>query len=199
MPSPIGHALGGIASGALVSRRIGWGSLACFAAAGAMADLDFLLPLQHRGPSHSVGAAALAFCLTLVTTRQPRLALAVGTATASHTLLDWLGEDTWSPRGLMALWPFSDAFYISGLDVFSSVNRRYWTDGFWSANAVAVLREILLLGPLAVVSTYRIPARSSDPAGPRQPSAGAAGTGGTSDPPGPRAARSGSRGRRRGR
>ena len=59
MPSPVGHALGGIASGLLVSRQPGHRSFILFAVAGAAADLDLLLPMQHRGASHSIGAALL--------------------------------------------------------------------------------------------------------------------------------------------
>jgi membrane-bound metal-dependent hydrolase YbcI (DUF457 family) len=159
MPSPIGHALAGIAVGALIGRRPGWRLLAVTAVAAALPDVDFLLPLLHRGPSHSVGAAAMAFAAALLVisldshvTRRWHTAAAVGLAYASHTLLDWLGADTSTPRGLMALWPLSTSFYISGLDVFHSVDRRYWISGFWTRNAIAVLREIAILGPLVILS-----------------------------------------------
>jgi membrane-bound metal-dependent hydrolase YbcI (DUF457 family) len=159
MPSPIGHALAGIAVGALIAKRPGWRLLAITAVAAALPDVDFLLPLQHRGPSHSVGAAAMAFVAALLVIslgshviRRWHTAAAVGLAYASHTLLDWLGADTSTPRGLMALWPLSTSFYISGLDVFHSVDRRYWTSGSWTRNATAVLREIAILGPLVILS-----------------------------------------------
>lgn len=151
--------MGGLAAGCFVSRRLEAPILVTFATAGTLADLDFLLPIQHRGPSHSVTAAAVAFVVALLvlefvwpTRHRFRLAVAVGAAYLSHTLLDWLGEDTWSPTGIMALWPFSHAFYVSGLDVFNAVNRRYWMPGFWRGNAIAVLREIVLLGPIAALS-----------------------------------------------
>jgi membrane-bound metal-dependent hydrolase YbcI (DUF457 family) len=156
MPSPIGHALAGVAVGALIAGRPSWRLLVVTAVAAALPDVDFLLPLRHRGPSHSVGAAAMAFAATILVisigshaTRRWHTAAAVGLAYASHTLLDWLGADTSTPRGLMALWPLSTTFYISGLDVFNSVDRRYWTSGFWTRNAIAVAREIAILGPLA--------------------------------------------------
>lgn len=159
MPSPVGHALGGLALGCLVARRPGWRTLALFAVVGMLPDVDFLLPIQHRGPSHSLAAAGLAFGVALAVlargrgaTRHLRVAAAVGAAYLSHTVLDWLGEDTWSPMGIMALWPFSNAFYVSGLDLFHAVNRRYWLPGFWQGNAIAVLREVVILGPLAFIS-----------------------------------------------
>jgi inner membrane protein len=160
MPSPIGHALGGIAAGATVSGRAGWGSLAIFALAGALPDVDFLLPIPHRGPTHSIASAVVVFLVAwpVLAWRRPadwrgrpaiRLALAIGAAWGSHTLLDWLGADSSAPRGVMALWPLTTMYYISGVDVFNTVNRRYWLPGFWRSNTVAVLREIAILGPVA--------------------------------------------------
>jgi inner membrane protein len=196
MPSPIGHALAGIAVGALIAGRPGWRLLAVTAVAAALPDVDFLLPLRHRGPFHSVGAAAMAFAAALIllstaspVTRRWRTAAAVGLAYASHTLLDWLGADTSTPRGLMALWPLSTSFYISGLDVFHSVDRRYWVSGFWTRNTIAVLREIAILVPIAALSIYRSPGRSFVRGAPRRPSASAGGRADTSDPPAPRGGR----------
>jgi inner membrane protein len=122
--------------------------IAVFAAAGALPDIDFLLPLEHRGPSHSLFAACLTLGLAWALVRNLRLSIAVAAAYASHSLLDWLGEDSWSPMGVMILWPLSHEYYVSGIDLFAAVNRRYWTPGFWRGNAVAVLREIVILGPV---------------------------------------------------
>jgi membrane-bound metal-dependent hydrolase YbcI (DUF457 family) len=125
---------------------------------GAAPDVDFLLPIPHRGPTHSVGAAVIVLLVAwpLLAWRRShwsgspgRMALALAAACASHTLLDWLGADSSTPRGLMALWPWTSTYYISGLDVFNAVSRRYWLPGFWRSNTVAVLREIALLGPAA--------------------------------------------------
>src|SRR5688500_8019082 len=158
MPSPIGHALGGFAVGALIAGRPGWRvGLAC-AAAATLPDVDFLLPLPHRGPSHSLGAAAFVFAVSVAVVsmgrgraERLRTAAAITVAYASHVLLDWLGADSSRPRGVMAFWPVSSAFYISGLDVFNAVDRRYWLPGFWTRNALALLRELLILGPLAAI------------------------------------------------
>jgi inner membrane protein len=165
MPSPIGHALGGIAAGAAVSGRAGWASLLGFAVLGAMPDADFLLPIPHRGPTHSLGSAILVFLVAwpALTWRRPagwqgisaaRLALAIAAAWGSHTLLDWLGADSSTPRGVMALWPLATTYYVSGLDVFNNISRRYWLPGFWKVNAVAVLRELMLLGPVAALADW---------------------------------------------
>jgi membrane-bound metal-dependent hydrolase YbcI (DUF457 family) len=162
MPSPIGHALGGIAAGALIAPHPGWRLLTVCALAGALPDVDFLLPLRHRGASHSLGIAAMVFVVIVIALRMRpetvarwRIAAAVSAAYATHTLLDWLGADTSTPRGLMALWPASSAYYISGLDIFNSADRRYWMPGFWARNAVTLLREAAILGPLTAICVSR--------------------------------------------
>jgi inner membrane protein len=159
MPSPIGHALGGFAVGALITGRPGWRVGVACAVVATLPDVDFLLPLPHRGPSHSLGAAVLALAVSagvvsLGSARAERLRTiaAITLAYASHVLLDWLGADSSSPRGVMAIWPASSAFYISGLDVFNAVDRRYWLPGFWTRNTLALLRELLILGPVAFIS-----------------------------------------------
>ena len=156
MPSPIGHALGGIAAGSLISPRPDRRTIALFATAGILADIDLLLPMVHRGPAHSLTAAALAFAAALIVltwkTRSAtsvRLAAAIGAAYLTHILLDWLGEDGGPPRGIMALWPFSSSFYVSGLDLFHRVERRYWRHDFWQDNAAALLTEVAILAPAA--------------------------------------------------
>ena len=149
------------------SRSPSWRLLAACAIAGALADADFLLPMRHRGPSHSVVAAIIvgfvSYAYVSVTGARrdaARVAIVIGCAYATHVLFDWLGADSSAPRGLMALWPFSSAFYISDLNVFDSVDRRYWLDGFWRKNAIAGLRELLILVPLVVAAWF---ARSRRP------------------------------------
>ena len=72
-------------------------------------------------------------------------------AYASHTLLDWLGTDSSPPIGIMALWPFSRAYYESHLHVFMAISRRYWLPEFWTLNVLALGRELAILLPLALV------------------------------------------------
>ena len=80
MPSPIGHALGGLIVGlALNSRTLGTlGPLATLACAAVLPDLDFLWG-RHNMETHSLGAAVIAGLATLAGTRgrNPRLAVAV--------------------------------------------------------------------------------------------------------------------------
>jgi membrane-bound metal-dependent hydrolase YbcI (DUF457 family) len=172
MPSPIGHALGGIAAGAAVSGHVGWGTLFLFAVIGALPDADFLLPIPHRGPTHSIASAILVFGVAwpVLAWRRPpawrrrsavRLALAIGAAWGSHTLLDWLGADSSTPQGVMALWPWTTTYYVSGLEVFDNISRRYWLSGFWRHNALAVMREVMILTPAASLAGWAARRRAS--------------------------------------
>ena len=155
MPSPIGHVLGGIAAGSLASGDRRWPTVALFGLVAALPDVDILLPIPHRGPTHSIVAAIAAFVVALgvLSLRHQRplrvgLATAIGLAVLSHTLLDWLGQDSSTPRGLMALWPFSREYFISDLNVFGAVDRRYWLPGFWQRNTISLAIELLILAPL---------------------------------------------------
>jgi membrane-bound metal-dependent hydrolase YbcI (DUF457 family) len=158
MPSPIGHALAGIAAGWAVAppereRGAMLGRAAVYGLVAASPDLDLLVG-AHSGPTHGLGAAVLvgaAAWLFLRSTRRgnaARVAAAIAAAFASHTLLDWLGTDTSPPIGIMALWPFSRGYYESPLHVFMAISRRYWLPEFWTYNLRALARELLILVPI---------------------------------------------------
>ena len=114
--------------------------LACAALALAP-DLDILFA-SHRTFTHSIAAAGLAAVFGGAIARAlgaPGVAtgLACGLVVASHIVLDWLGRDGSTPRGLMALWPIQSSYYYSGLDVFADISRRYWKpEEFILKNAV---------------------------------------------------------------
>jgi len=122
-----------------------------FGAVGLAPDADLVVGL-HSAYTHSIGAAALVFIAALAVVGRRRWPLALGVATAyfSHPVLDWLGEDTSTPLGVMLWWPASQAYYHSGLDWFQAISRRYWLPGFWSLNLRSVAREVILLVPAAV-------------------------------------------------
>jgi membrane-bound metal-dependent hydrolase YbcI (DUF457 family) len=151
MPSPIGHALGGIAIGWGVGGRQNLQAAAVLAAVALAPDLDLAFG-THREASHSIGAAAAAGIVTLVATRSPRWALAVALSWASHVLFDWLSNDTRPPIGVMALWPFTDQYYKAPIEVFPPISRRYWESRFWIYNLRAVVVEVIVLGPVFVFS-----------------------------------------------
>ena len=176
MPSPVGHALAGVAAAwaaDLLPGRRAWraippgapfatkflaffsgagGALTLAAAAlGVAPDLDLFLA-QHRAITHSACAVAAAFIVAGLVTGQVtrkvrsakfkvqskfevqrekfsvervlRVAMICAAAYGSHLLLDWLAVDRRTPYGLQVLWPFSDGWYISGLDVFPQTERR---------------------------------------------------------------------------
>ena len=162
MPSPLGHALGGVICALALGgdspvRRAGsiraWlcqPLVGAAALAAVVPDLDFLWG-RHNMETHSLGAALAAGLAVLLFTggRARRLAAVVTTAWVSHVLFDWLGSDDTPPLGVMALWPLSPAFYFAHAFVFEAISRRYWLPGFWTHNLGAVLSEAVMLAPIA--------------------------------------------------
>ena len=171
MPSPVGHALAGIAvswAGDLVSgRRIvpaeslagGWfsragGSLTVLAAALAAApDLDLIVGV-HRTATHSLTAVLFVMVMAALVAawlKLPvgRVALLCGAAWGSHLLLDWMAMDVSAPRGIQMLWPFSRTWFVSGWDVFASTERRrIFSARSMEQNVWALTREVLVLAPV---------------------------------------------------
>jgi membrane-bound metal-dependent hydrolase YbcI (DUF457 family) len=208
MPSPIGHALAGLAvrwaaGPTKPSSTPHWNrplTIACLAVA-VLPDLDLVHYSLHRGVTHSAGATLLIIIIAAGVTGWVtgaiawRVALVVGAAHASHLLLDWLGIDRLAPIGLQALWPFSDRWFISGWGVFLPVERRdVLSLTSLGVNARAALRELAILGPIAAAAwavrrTRRTRAPFSGPDVRRRPSGAAGDRAGTSDRPTHRAAR----------
>jgi len=161
MPSPVGHALGGLTAAFLINaftRRpaLTVGLLAASAAIAVAPDLDILVN-AHRTYTHSVGGVALvALAVWLILRTRPAGvagAAALTAAYASHLVLDWLSKDTSKPSGLAVLWPFTFNYYKSGLDLFGQISRRYWLpEEFIIGNIKAAMWEIALVGPLLLVA-----------------------------------------------
>ncbi len=175
MPTPIGHALAGLAL-ALAARplgespvafaqgarptRIDWRLVALLAGLAAAPDLDLVFQ-PHRTATHSLVSIALVTILAAAVTgkvtpspgRAWRLAVLCGAAWGSHLLLDWLGADTSTPRGVQLLWPFSDRWFISGWDVFRRIERRHaFAADTMTSNLRAVGQEILILLPVVAAA-----------------------------------------------
>jgi hypothetical protein len=100
---------------------------------------------------------------------QWRWVFLIGAAHASHILMDWMGTDRYPPPGLEALWPFRHEFYISGWDIFPPTERRVYLPGAWLTNLRALLAEVGLMLPLAVLAFItrrtrrnRVPTSSPD-------------------------------------
>lgn len=151
MPSPLGHALGGLIVGEVLAPS----ALLICAAAGIAPDIDFLWG-RHNQETHSLGAAIVAGLLVYAWKRNARLAIAVVAAWSSHVLFDWLGSDTTPPLGVMALWPLTREYYFADAFFFEAISRRYWLEGFVAHNVWAVVTELLILGPpLALLAWLR--------------------------------------------
>lgn len=172
MPSPVGHAIAGLTTAWIAERvlhkaRPGpWLPVACVLAAVAP-DLDLLVS-SHRTYTHSIGAAMLAGLSTWLffgvrsTVNGQRsnptataLAITIAGAYFSHIVLDWLGKDSSVPLGMMALWPISSHFYLSGFDLFPEISRRYWRPAeFIIGNFESLVWEIAILAPVAMLAWW---------------------------------------------
>jgi LexA-binding, inner membrane-associated putative hydrolase len=162
MPTPFGHAIGGLAAAFLINStarrpRLTMPILVASAALAVAPDLDILVG-THRAHTHSVGAIAAVGAVAWLALRG-RVAdawpwAAVLTAAyGSHALLDLLGRDTRIPRGLTVLWPFSDTYYMSRVSIFSEVSRRYWLPGeFIFSNLRGLAWELAVLVPVLLVA-----------------------------------------------
>jgi membrane-bound metal-dependent hydrolase YbcI (DUF457 family) len=198
MPSPLGHVLAGLSVGWFSERasappeppgpttRPFSSSLTPFVAwcavAAAIPDADLLIPHFHRTATHSLTATTLVLIIAAgvtgkVTRRRAWVfAWALAAAHASHLLLDWLGVDRFTNPGIQLLWPFSDAFYISDVNLFPPVERRITRPEALGVNLTAALTELALLGPVAAAAwfvrrTRRSRARTFGPDAPQRPSA----------------------------
>lgn len=170
MPTPIGHAMGGVAAGFLMAAVTGFrlrthevsslptgapkpvssiGGFGLFAVVGMLADIDLLFG-AHRGATHSVGAILVVWIAAASFVKHRRIwtGCVVSAAYASHVILDWLGSDPSPPFGVMALWPLSREFYLSEVQVFLRVCREYCVVECWNHNVAAIRRELFVLMPV---------------------------------------------------
>ena len=162
MPSPLAHALAGLAVHVVSSRDRGeladrWRAGVTLAAALAP-DLDLAFKYvdgrnHHNDEMHSIGLALLAAGAAAVFFRWRRRRAPLAAATAvflawsSHLVLDFLNVDTNPPIGLLALWPFSQAYWKSPIPLFLDIGRTLT----WATvrhNAVAGAWECAVLVPL---------------------------------------------------
>jgi membrane-bound metal-dependent hydrolase YbcI (DUF457 family) len=173
MPSPIGHALAGVAVAWAVDllpgdrtwrtasdrdpwyQRAGGGLTLLCAGLAAAPDLDLAFA-EHRTMTHSLSAVVIVGLVAVAVAARGRrsvvrVALMCMAAYGSHLLLDWLGTDNYPPRGIQLLWPFSRDWYISDLDVFRQTARlRIFTRGPILTNVRALVQELAILGPVVV-------------------------------------------------
>ena len=156
MPSPVAHALGGLAAAFVLdawARRPSLTVRVLIASATMAIAPDFdLLGATHRTYSHSIGAVVAVgiVCWVLVRARAANTAIAavLTAAYASHLPLDWLSKDTRAPSGLTVFWPFTMTYYQSPWNVFSEISRRYWLpQEFIFNNLRAAMWEFAVVAP----------------------------------------------------
>jgi hypothetical protein len=165
MPSPVGHALAGLAIHAL-SARNGRELRSLPRAAGVTLlalgpDMDFAVAwlgvgYRHQGELHSVGmavavgvACAIAAALSGVTSAR-RGAWIAAAAWLSHVALDIFSIDTSPPFGPMALWPLSRSHLHSPIPLFLDI----WRAPDWKTlqhDAIAVTWETLVFLPICAL------------------------------------------------
>jgi membrane-bound metal-dependent hydrolase YbcI (DUF457 family) len=169
MPSPIGHALGGlVVHAASADRAALWNPKRAllFAALAAAPDLDLLLRFvdgvpHHRAESHSLGAALIAGLVVGLAARLARrerpalLGVAAGCAWLSHVLLDALGADSNPPYGVMAFWPLTRDYFRSPVPVFLDIGRRLGWATVWQDAAAAAWEMVVLFPVLLAVVRWR--------------------------------------------
>ncbi len=182
MPTPIGHSLAGYAAAKLTRVRLGDSERRLFlvaAAFGILPDVlgmlsELIVPESHHGFSHSLAGMAVVSVLTAwlcwrVGWRFWPVLLFVAAAYGSHLLADLLRPATTLSEGEQLLWPLSTSYalrldilpHVPGLDALPGVAA--WL----RAVALLMLRELLLLGPVALGCLFIRPAI------PARPSAGA--------------------------
>jgi membrane-bound metal-dependent hydrolase YbcI (DUF457 family) len=178
MPTPLGHALAGVAAAwgadlipggrhwraaapvASFFQRVGAGLTMTCAGLAVLPDLDLAFR-AHRSASHSLAAVLLvtmiAATVTKWVTRWPtwrvaRVALMCGAAYSTHLVLDWLAVDRYLPRGLQLFWPLSDQWYLSELDLFPRTERSQPLSlASARINVIAMAWEAAILLPLLAV------------------------------------------------
>jgi membrane-bound metal-dependent hydrolase YbcI (DUF457 family) len=169
MPTPVGHAIGGLAVYlAARDRPIREDLPIAVACAGAslLPDLDFAIgPFAgrsyHHYFTHSLGFTALfalaayLVCRFLGRTRSFRDAMVLSAAYLSHIFLDMLGRDTTPPFGVQLFWPLSDVFTLSPVSLFDEVRRGTLGKLFGLHNWLAVAKETLILGPITVLLWWK--------------------------------------------
>lgn len=175
MPSPAGHSLIGLAIGLgyYLPARAGWRGtvralrelrvpllVAVFLA--NLPDLDFLpgvfsgdINAFHHGYTHTLGWIVLVSAGLWLLRRAwggrvgvrwfSLLFLLLGT----HLLADWVTADGRAPYGIMALWPFSDEYWICPVSVFDRLQKADWSEVFRLYNFRTAGREVLITAPLA--------------------------------------------------
>ncbi len=177
MPTPLGHALAGYAFVRCTRVRITRDERALFAFAALVAILpdlmgtllEHLAGMQSHSFAHSLAAMTL-IALTVAAIASRRgfrfwpVLLVVAAAYGSHLVADLLRPEHQPGDGEQLFWPLPGAYGIA-LNILPHIpDRAEFPTAASFARAIGgiLLREALLLGPLAIVAHFvppRIAAR----------------------------------------
>ena len=173
MPSPVGHALAGLAVGVLAAgprnlvrsldppaarRPIDTALLAMLpmAALGVLPDIDLLFGV-HSMYTHSLGAV-VARAARRSRRHRRRGAGPLPPAWPTPATSCWTGWAT-TRRRRSGSWRSGRSrprTSSPNLHLFLPISRRYWVQGFLAHNLTAVAREVLCIGPLAFFAYWRL-------------------------------------------
>jgi membrane-bound metal-dependent hydrolase YbcI (DUF457 family) len=167
----VGHGLAALAVGWTAAGREGrrvdpFVQGVLLVALGVAPDLDLLIG-RHSAETHSLGAAMIVASIAAwrrwpLAATPMRIWIVACLAWFSHPILDSLGRDGTPPLGVMMFWPLSTAYFTAPWQVFEAITRRYRELEFWPHNSAAVMKEIFILAPLALVA--RVLAKRGGPA-----------------------------------
>lgn len=165
MATPVAHSLMGITLYILFNRSPlklkEWGWIFFAAWVASLADFDFLLGLftddysmYHRGVSHSIGICFIVSLILWAFFRKKcgfssfKFFCFILVLYGSHLVIDFFTRDNWPPNGGPFLWPFSNEYYKSPIDLFLNADRSSWEKVFSWHNLRTLILEILIFGTL---------------------------------------------------
>ncbi len=172
MASPVGHVLAGALSAGAIHPKVFWkerNGLAAVLIGANLPDLDYLFGAVVNAPNrfHHLWTHSLGFVLIVALTAAlaariwrfaPPLqtALLWGGVVLSHVAVDFFTVDHSAPMGIQLFWPLSGRFVLSAWTPFGDLWKAGGTADFIPSlfcghNAGTVLREILILGPPALL------------------------------------------------
>jgi membrane-bound metal-dependent hydrolase YbcI (DUF457 family) len=172
MPSPVAHSLAGaalyLAASPAGRPRVHWPTALFCVASACAADLDFLAGFAvgdgnrfHQGASHSLAVAlalgvALAWLPLAGAGAWARRWALFTACSLSHLALDLVTRDARAPYGVPLLWPLSDAYLYTGIELFPNMRRGSLAVALSAENWRALATEVALLGLVVLaVALYR--------------------------------------------
>ena len=187
MCTPIGHTLLGGAlffSSRKASEKTNWLIFGIVIILANLPDIDFFFGAVRGNPNmyhhywtHSFGFALIGGMLLSVICRgfSMRDSLKFGVLAFflifTHVVLDFFTKDTGYPYGVPLLWPISEGHYISPMSIFQDVNKASSSRAFIGSlfcwhNLWTIVREVVILGPLSLISWLLFRKRKSNHGGP---------------------------------